>query len=100
MTIQFSIDLCDLKNQEKMNKEKLMSSVEDRVKKVVSEHMDVDINELKEGTHYQKDLGADSLDAVEFVMALEEEFDVEVPDEEAEKLVTVGATVKYFQENA
>jgi len=63
-----------------------MSSVEERVKKIVAEQLGVNEDEVKDESSFVEDLGADSLDTVELVMALEEEFETEIPDEEAEKI--------------
>ncbi|MCL6518833.1 MAG: acyl carrier protein [Armatimonadota bacterium] len=70
----------------------------DRVKKVVVEQLDVNEEEVTEDASFVDDLGADSLDVVELVMGLEEEFDLEIPDEDAEKIVTVADAVKYIEE--
>ena len=75
-----------------------MSDVADRVRKIVVEHLNVDAEKVVEKASFIDDLGADSLDQVELVMAFEEEFSVEVPDEDAEKLQTVGDVVKYIEE--
>ena len=72
-----------------------MSSVEERVKKIVVEQLGVSDGEVKPGASFVDDLGADSLDTVELVMALEEEFDCEIPDEEAEKITTVQQAIDY-----
>lgn len=72
-----------------------MSSVEERVKKIVVEQLGVNEGEVKPAASFVDDLGADSLDTVELVMALEEEFDCEIPDEEAEKITTVQQAVDY-----
>lgn len=72
----------------------------DRVKKVVAEQLQVDPEQITTEASFIEDLGADSLDVVELVMALEEEFDVEIPDEDAEKLGTVGAAVDYIDQKA
>ena len=72
-----------------------MSSVEERVKKIVVEQLGVNEGEVKPGASFVDDLGADSLDTVELVMALEEEFDCEIPDEQAEKITTVQQAVDY-----
>ena len=73
-----------------------MSSVEERVKKIVIEQLGVKEDEVKEGAHFVDDLGADSLDTVELVMALEEEFETEIPDDEAEKITTVKQAIDYI----
>lgn len=70
--------------------------VEDKVMKIVAEQMSVDRAELTRQTSFQNDLNADSLDTVELVMELEDEFDMTIPDEEAEKLKTVGEAVDYI----
>ena len=70
----------------------------DRVKKVAIAQLNVNADEVTLEASFTKDLGADSLDTVELVMAFEEEFNVEVPDEEAEKLQTVGDVVKYIED--
>ena len=72
-----------------------MSSVEERVKKIVVEQLGVNEGEVKPGASFVDDLGADSLDTVELVMALEEEFDCEIPDEQAEKITTVQQAIDY-----
>jgi acyl carrier protein len=69
-----------------------------KVSKIVAEQLEVDPSEVKEESNFANDLGADSLDVVELVMALEEEFDIEVPDEAAEKLLTVRSVVEYINE--
>lgn len=73
-----------------------MSSVEERVKKIVVEQLGVAENEVTTSASFVDDLGADSLDTVELVMALEEEFDCEIPDEEAEKITTVQQAIDYI----
>jgi acyl carrier protein len=72
-----------------------MSSVEERVKKIVVEQLGVNEGEVKPGASFVDDLGADSLDTVELVMALEEEFDCEIPDDQAEKITTVQQAIDY-----
>jgi acyl carrier protein len=72
----------------------------DRVKKVVVDQLDVNPDEVTEQASFVDDLGADSLDVVELVMGLEEEFDLEIPDEDAEKITAVGAAVKYIDEKS
>lgn len=76
-----------------------MSSVEERVKKIVVEQLGVKEEEVKPESSFVDDLGADSLDTVELVMALEEEFECEIPDEEAEKITTVQQAVNYVNEH-
>ncbi len=71
----------------------------DDVKEVVVEQLNVDPAEVKEESKFVEDLGADSLDVVELVMALEEKFDIEIPDAEAEKIVTVADAIKYIEDN-
>jgi len=73
-----------------------MSSVEERVKKIVVEQLGVNESEVSGDASFVDDLGADSLDTVELVMALEEEFDCEIPDEEAEKITTVQQAIDYI----
>lgn len=77
-----------------------MSDIETRVKKIVAEHLDVDEAKISPNASFIDDLGADSLDQVELVMAFEEEFGCEIPDEEAEKIVTLEDAVKFITENA
>jgi acyl carrier protein len=77
-----------------------MSDVADRVKKIVVEHLGVDEGKVEEGASFIDDLGADSLDTVELVMAFEEEFNVEIPDDAAEKIQTVGDAINFIKENA
>ena len=72
-----------------------MSSIEDRVIKIVSEQLGVKEDEIKSEASFVEDLGADSLDTVELVMALEDEFETEIPDDEAEKITTVKLAVDY-----
>ena len=71
----------------------------EKIKAVVAEQLDCDIANIKEDSKFIEDLGADSLDVVELVMALEEEFDIEIPDEAAEKILTVADALNYIQEN-
>lgn len=73
-------------------------SIEQRVKEIIVEQLNVKADQVASDAKFIEDLGADSLDIVELVMALEEEFDAEIPDEEAEKLQTVGEVVKYIEE--
>lgn len=74
-----------------------MSSIEERVRKIVAEQLGVKEAEIQNSASFVEDLGADSLDTVELVMALEEEFDTEIPDEEAEKITTVQQAIDYVQ---
>lgn len=76
-----------------------MSDIEQRVKKIVSEQLGADEADVKNASSFVDDLGADSLDTVELVMALEEEFDCEIPDEEAEKITTVQLAIDYINTN-
>ena len=76
-----------------------MSSVEERVIKIVVEQLGVKEDEVKSESSFVDDLGADSLDTVELVMALEEEFGTEIPDEEAEKITTVQAAIDFVESN-
>ena len=74
-----------------------MENIEQRVKKIVAEQLGVNESEIKIESSFVNDLGADSLDTVELVMALEEEFETEIPDEEAEKITTVQHAINYIQ---
>ena len=76
-----------------------MSNIEDRVRKIVAEQLGVKEEEAKAEASFVDDLGADSLDTVELVMALEEEFETEIPDEEAEKITTVQLAIDYINNN-
>jgi len=73
-------------------------SVFDKIKDIIIEQLGLEEEEVKVEASFVDDLGADSLDIVELVMALEEEFDIEIPDEDAEKIRTVGEAVKYIQD--
>ncbi len=73
-----------------------MSDVAERVKKIVVEHLGVDAEKVTEKANFIDDLGADSLDTVELVMAFEEEFGVEIPDDAAEKIATVGDAISFL----
>lgn len=77
----------------------VMSSVEERVKKIVCEQLGVEEKEVTGNASFVDDLGADSLDTVELVMALEEEFECEIPDEEAEKITSVQQAIDYINEH-
>ncbi|MCK5728204.1 MAG: acyl carrier protein [Methylococcales bacterium] len=76
-----------------------MSDIQERVIKIVSEQLGVKTEEVSSDSSFVDDLGADSLDTVELVMALEEEFETEIPDEEAEKITTVKLAVEYINAN-
>lgn len=78
----------------------MATSIETRVKEIITEQLGVDEKEVTQDASFIDDLGADSLDTVELVMALEEEFDIEISDEDAEKIITVGDAVTYITENA
>lgn len=75
-------------------------SVEDKVKKIIGEKLGVDLTEITDESALVDDLGADSLDLVELIMSLEEGFDIEVPDDDAEKLVTVKDAIEYINSKA
>ena len=75
-------------------------AVEERVKTIIAEQLGVKPEEVTPTASFIDDLGADSLDTVELVMALEEEFGIEIPDEDAEKMTTVGEAIKYIEEKA
>jgi acyl carrier protein len=77
-----------------------MSTIEERVKKIVAEQLGVKEEEVTNSASFVEDLGADSLDTVELVMAFEEEFGIDVPDEEAEKLQSVADVIRYVEENS
>lgn len=77
-----------------------MSEVFDKVKKIVIENLGVDESKVTETSSFVEDLGADSLDQVELVMAFEEEFGVEIPDDVAEKITTVQKAVEYIEQNS
>ncbi|SVB89762.1 uncharacterized protein METZ01_LOCUS242616 [marine metagenome] len=77
-----------------------MSTIEERVKKIVIEQLGVADDQVTPDASFVDDLGADSLDTVELVMALEEEFDAEIPDDEAEKITTVKQAIEFIQANS
>jgi acyl carrier protein len=76
-----------------------MADIEQRVKDIIVEQLGVKREQVNEGASFIDDLGADSLDTVELVMALEEEFNIEIPDEEAEKIQTVGEAINYINKH-
>ena len=75
-------------------------SIEEKVKNIIVEQLGVEVSQVTEGAKFVDDLGADSLDTVELVMALEEEFSLEIPDEDAEKITSVGDAVGYIKKTA
>ena len=87
------------RNERKLKHRKKQMSIEERVKKIIVEQLGVKEEDVKSEASFVEDLGADSLDTVELVMALEEEFDIEIPDEEAEKITTVQSAIDYVQNN-
>ena len=77
-----------------------MSEVADKVKKIIAEHLGIDdMSKITDDAKFIDDLGADSLDTVELVMAFEEAFDVEIPDEKAENITTISSAIKYIDEH-
>lgn len=76
------------------------NNVSEKVQEIVVEHLGVEASQVKESASFIDDLGADSLDTVELVMAFEEEFDIEIPDEDAEKILTVKDAVSYIHEKS
>ena len=77
-----------------------MSDVAEKVKTIVVEHLGVEADKVSDTASFIDDLGADSLDTVELVMAFEEEFGIDIPDEDAEKMSSVGDAIKYLEENS
>ena len=78
----------------------MAEAINDRVRAIIAEQLGVKLEEVTDSASFIEDLGADSLDTVELVMALEEEFGIEIPDEDAEKMVTVGDAIKYIEQKA
>jgi acyl carrier protein len=70
------------------------------VEKIIAENLNIDVDSVKDDSHFVNDLGADSLNIVEVVMGIEEEFEIEIPDEDAESLLTVGDLKQYIEDNA
>ena len=77
-----------------------MAAVADKVKEIIAKQLGVKVEEVTPQATFIDDLGADSLDTVEIVMALEEEFKIEIPDEDAEKMTNVGEAIKYIEQKA
>jgi acyl carrier protein len=77
-----------------------MSEVFDKVKSIIAERLSIDESKINETSSFIEDLGADSLDTVELIMQLEEAFSIQIPDEDAEKISTVGDAVKYIETHA
>jgi acyl carrier protein len=78
----------------------MAKSVEEKVKEIIIEQLGVEDDDVNPNAKFIEDLGADSLDTVELVMALEENFDIQIPDEDAEKIVTVGDAIQYIKDNS
>ena len=76
-----------------------MADIESRVKAIIVDKLTVDENEVTPTAEFTKDLGADSLDTVELIMEFEKEFDIQIPEEEAEKITTVGDAINYIEEH-
>ena len=75
----------------------LTKKAEDKVKEIISQQLDVDVGQIKEESQFIEDLGADSLAIVELVLAFEEQFEIDIPDEDTEKIATVGDAIKYIE---
>ncbi|XOD67813.1 MAG: acyl carrier protein [Flavobacteriales bacterium Tduv] len=75
-----------------------MSDISSRIKAIIIDKLGVDESEVTPEANFTQDLGADSLDTVEFIMEIEKEFNIEVPDDDAEKITTVGECIKYIEE--
>ncbi len=76
-----------------------MASVKERIVEIVSEQLGVNKEQINDDTHFVNDIGADSLDTVELVMELEEEFDINIPDDAAEKIQTVGEAIEFIEKH-
>lgn len=76
-----------------------MSEMETKVFKLIAEQLEVPLDQVKSGARFIEDLGADSLDVVELIMTLEEEFDIDIPDDDAQKLATVGDAMKFIEDH-
>ena len=77
-----------------------VENIQERVKNIIVEQLGVEADQVKPEAQFVNDLGADSVDTVELIMALEEEFDIEIPDDKAEKIKTVGEAISYIEANA
>ena len=77
-----------------------VENIQERVKNIIVEQLGIEADQVKPEAQFVNDLGADSLDTVELIMALEEEFDIEIPDDKAEKIKTVGEAISYIEANA
>ena len=77
-----------------------MSEISSKVKAIIVDKLVIDESEVTNDSDFQKDLGADSLDTVELIMEFEKEFDLQIPDDEAEKITTVGEAIKYIEDRA
>lgn len=77
-----------------------MSAMFDKVKKIIADRLSIDEAKVTDSASFVEDLGADSLDTVELIMQLEEEFNIQIPDEDAEKITTVGDAVKYIEDHS
>jgi acyl carrier protein len=94
---RFYVEVEDIRKRTRGN---TMSDVAERVKQIVVKHLGVEAEKVAENASFMDDLGADSLDTVELVMAFEEEFGCEIPDDAAEHILTVGDAVKFLEKNA
>ena len=88
----------ELVRYEQISRIMSQEAILEKVRSIVAEQLSVDAGEIKPDSNFQNELGADSLDTVELVMALEEAFDIEIPDEAAESIATVGDAVKFIEE--
>jgi acyl carrier protein len=98
--LQATAPTCAERDSARNNEEIRMAAVEEKVKQIIVEQLQVDEAEVTPSASFQEDLGADSLDVVELVMQFEEAFDIEIPDEDAEKIKTVKDAIEYIDKNA
>jgi acyl carrier protein len=91
------IYFASLFNKSNLNKRKMSQSIEEKVRKIIVERLGVDESEVTLEASFTNDLGADSLDTVELIMELEKEFNISIPDEQAEQIQTVGDAVSYLE---